>query len=270
MNLSIWVGFGSIIALLGWGINAFGSTRTMVELNGLLVVFGGTAAVMLINCSFSQLGSAVARFISLFMPSSLPSPEEGITEIVRLSRLAQREGGILSLQGESRGFAGDFLHRAIVVAIASGESGETRRIMEAEIKQVRILRQEDANVFRTIGVLSPMMGLLGTLLGMIRVLSTLSDPTKVGAAMALALSSAFLGIGIANLFGVPVAGQIRAAAMRETLVLELLTEGVLNILSGKPAYLIEMHLAAYSLQRRLELQASGPAQAFPRAAAEPS
>ena len=153
--------------------------------------------------------------------------------------------------------ADGFLHRAIGVAIATGETADTRRVMEKEVKQLRIGRQEDANVFRTIGTLAPMFGILGTLLGMIQVLGTMSaDPTKVGPSMALALSSAFLGISVANFFCVPVAGHIRLAAMRETMVLELLLEGLLDIAAGKPPYLVEMHMASYSSQRRKELEAA--------------
>ena len=255
MNFSFWVGTIGGIVLVRWGIaNAGFSSASGSDLRGLVVVVGGLAAAMLINCSFSQLVSAAVRFGSLFMPVRLPSAEDAIAEIVRLSRKAQREGGILSLQNDAREIADGFLHRAITVAIASGESAETRRMMEAEVKNLRINRQEDANVFRTMGVLSPMFGLLGTLLGMINVLESMSDPTKASAAMALALSSAFLGIGFANFVCVPVSGQIRLLSMKETMILEILLEGVLDIAAGKAPYVVELHLASYSQARRRALE----------------
>ena len=96
---------------------------------------------------------------------------------------------------------------------------------------------------------------------MIRVLGTISEPTKLAPYMALALSSAFLGIALANFVCVPLAGAIRLMSLRETVLLELLLEGVLDIVAGKAPYLVELHLAAYSAQRRAQLEAREAAPA---------
>ncbi len=267
MNISIWVGFAAAAFLMQWGITRAGFTASLADLHALAIVVGGMSSAMMINCTFAQLGSALARLFALFVPSSLPGVEDAIAEVVRLARKSHTEGGLLAIQQDSRELADGFLHRAVVAAIASGESEETRRIMEAEIREVRVARQEDANVYRTMSVLSPMFGLLGTLLGMIKVLETMSDPTRIGPAMSLALSSAFFGIAIANVVCVPVAGQIRLAAMKETMILELLLEGVLDIAAGKAPYVVEMHMASYSKTRRAELEAAETAR--PRPATTP-
>lgn len=265
MNLGLWVGFVLAALLVGWGMTSSGTPGALLNRHGVLVVLGGTVAATLIAVPLRQLGSAFVRLGGLFLPSPLPSPEEAVAEIVRLARVAQTGGGILALQEEGRELAGGFPYRAISVAIATGESAETRRVLEREIKQTRIGRQEDANVFRTIGVLSPMFGILGTLLGMIEVLGSLSEPAKVGPAMALALSSAFLGIAIANFLCIPIAGQLRLTAMRETLVLEILLEGIVEIAAGKAPYVVELHLSSYLAQRRTDSEAGagapGPAAA---------
>jgi chemotaxis protein MotA len=206
----------------------------------------------------------LASVTTLFLPLRLPGEEAIIAEMSRLARRAQSEGGLLALQGESPDFAGGFLNRAINVAIATGESHEARRVLETEIRQLRIRRQEDANLLRTMGTLSPMFGLLGTLIGMIKVLQTVSTPTKVGPAMALALSSAFVGIASANLVCVPLAGQIRLRTITETILLEMILEGVLDIAAGKPSSLVEMHLVSYAQSRQ-----RGAAAPAPRGAPEP-
>ena len=64
---------------------------------------------------------------------------------------------------------------------------------------------------------------------------------------------------------IPFAGQIRLQAMRETLVLEMMLEGVLDIARGKAPYLVELHLATYSKLRRQELDAQETAGAKPAA-----
>jgi chemotaxis protein MotA len=237
----------------------------LLNIHGILVVIGGTSVAMLLNSPWRLLANTLGSVVSLFLPMGLPKEETIITEMARLARRAQTEGGLLSLQGESRDLAGGFLNRAINVAIATGESNEARRLLETEIRQLRIRRQEDGNLLRTMGTLSPMFGLLGTLLGMIRVLETVSTPDKVGPAMALALSSAFVGIAMANLVCVPLAGQIRLRAMNETMLLEMILEGVLDIAAGKPSSLVEMHMSSYSQSRQRRSAASSP-----RVPAEPA
>lgn len=257
MNFGVLLGFGIGLGVVLWNILGQTAGRSFVNIHGAVVVIGGTAAAMLINTEISLLWSAVLAFFQIIFPGRQLQPEDAVAEGVRLARAAQSGGGLLALRDEGRAMMGGFCNRAIMVAISTGEVADTRRIMEEEIKQRRIVRQEGVNVWRTVSVLFPMFGIMGTLLGMIHVLSTLSDPSKMGPYMALALSSAFIGIGMANLLCVPVAGHIRSVAMRETLVLNILLEGILDIAAGKPPYLIELHLAAYSEQRRAEM-AAGP------------
>jgi chemotaxis protein MotA len=244
-NFTLWLGVLSAAAVLAWSLIQPGASRNIMDLHGVVVVLGGASAAMLISTPAAQLFSAVRAVGWILNPDKLAAPEEIAAEIVRLSRRAHAQGGLLALRGESEDFAGGFLNRAISAAASCGETEAARQILELEVRRKRIARQEDANVFRTLGTLAPMFGLMGTLLGMLKVLSNMSDPAKLGPAMALALSSAFLGIGLANLFCIPMAGQIRLLAMRETQVLEMLIEGVLAIAMNQPTYQLQLRMAAY-------------------------
>lgn len=255
MNIGIWLGFAAGAALVAWGVQEAGAGAILFDRHAIVIVLGGTAAAALVLSPLANLWSALRRFMGLFLPQAAPAPEACIDEVVRLARRAHQGGGLLALHREGGDFADGFLRHAILVAIATGESAETRRILEAEVHNIRAEHQEDANIFRTLGLLAPMFGILGTLLGMIRVLSTLSDPSRMAPFMALALSSAFLGIGLANLICVPVASQIRLRAMREVLALEILLEGILDIVIGKAPYSIELHLSSYSRRRRAAMEA---------------
>jgi chemotaxis protein MotA len=246
MNWTLWFGMVLLVVAMVYSFASGGGTNSLFNVHGVIIVIGGTFVATLVNCPLRNILSAAASVLSLFLPSRLPRPRDIVAEMARLARRAQTEGGLLSLQNESPRFADGFLRRAVNVAVSSGESNEIRRILETEIRQLRIRRQEDSNLVRTIGTLSPMFGLLGTLLGMVQVLEALSVPTRVGPAMAMALSSAFIGIAFANLFCLPVAGQMRLHAMSETMALEMILEGVLDIASGKPPALVELHLQGYA------------------------
>ncbi|OGS04276.1 MAG: hypothetical protein A3G41_04070 [Elusimicrobia bacterium RIFCSPLOWO2_12_FULL_59_9] len=251
MDFATLIGFAGGIGILIWGVIQAGAGTTFLNTHGIIIVFGGTLAATFINSSIHDLLKAFKNLMSLFVATRFPSVPETITEVVRLATKARSGGGLIELQDEGREFAEGQLNRAITIAITSGEVKEAKRILGEDIRQKRFNQMEDANLFRTMGILAPMFGLLGTLLGIIQVLRTISDPSKVGAAMALAISTAFYGISLANLLFVPVAGKIRTRAIQETLVLEILVEGVLDIMESKPPYLIEMHLLAYAEKKTL-------------------
>ncbi|MBI4055572.1 MAG: MotA/TolQ/ExbB proton channel family protein [Elusimicrobia bacterium] len=253
MDLATWFGFLAGVLLLAWGVQQAGGGTLFVNAHGLALVFGGTLCATLVNTPFRVLWSGLRRFFSIFLSSQLPSVEETVVEMVRLAERSRAEG-LLALQNEGQTFMNGFLSRALNVAITSGEAKETRRILEGELRHRRLQTQEDANLFRTMGVLAPMFGLLGTLLGIVEVLRSMSEPTRVGGAMALAITTAFYGIAIANLICVPVAGKIRLRAMQEGLILEVIVEGVLDILESKPPYLVELHLSSYASEKRQTLQ----------------
>jgi len=244
-NLSLWLGLFSAAAILSWSFLQPGAGRTFLNPHSILLVFGGLASAMLVNTPSSNLFSALRSLFWVIGPQRQPTLPEVSEEILRLCRLARAEGGLLALRDKAGDFADGFLRRAIEAAAACGETDGTREILEIEIRRRRMRRQEDANVFRTMAMLAPMFGLLGTLIGMLQVLSAMSEPTKLGPAMALALSSAFIGIGLANFLCTPIAGQIRLKALHETQVLEMIITGVLEIALNRPVYHVGLKLSAY-------------------------
>lgn len=245
MDIMTIVGFiiGGIVIL--WGILAAGIGKLFLNWHGIILVIGGTGAAMIINTSGQVFARGLKAFVNIWKTPDMPVPDDCIRTIIRLSETAQKQGGIMALQNVDAAFARGFLRRAITVAMTSGEYKETREILEEEIRRKRIYLQEDSNFYRTMGVLSPMFGLIGTLFGIIQTLAHISDPTKVGTSMAVAISSAFYGIVLSNLVFVPVANKIRLRALEETLALQLILEGVIDIMSGKTPHLIEMHLRGY-------------------------
>jgi chemotaxis protein MotA len=257
MDFSTLLGVGGVMFVLGFGIHETGVSQIFLNPHGLVIVLGGSFTAMLINTPLRMLLRALRAYLKLFLSQKIPSIDDSITELVKLSEKARSEGGLLTLQDEGKDIAGGFLNRALNVAISTGEANEARRIIEEEIRQIRSRSLDDQNVWRTWGLLAPMFGLLGTLLGIITVLKTMSEPTKVGPAMAVAITSAFYGITLANAVCVPAAGKLRIRMNEEVLAYMVLLEGVLDILDSKPPYLVEMHLNSYAHDRKKKLSTEG-------------
>ncbi len=247
MDLMTIVGFVLGAAVVAWGVLSSGIGDKLLDPHGIVIVLGGTLAAVVINTSYRRFVAGLKALLDIFYAPKVPSVDEAVRVLVGMADTAQKQGGIMALSNTDPAFAGGFLKRAVSVAMISAESRETRDMLEEEIRRRRLDVQEDSNFFRTAGVLSPMFGLIGTLFGIIQTLSNISDPTAIGRSMAVAISSAFFGIGLSNLLFVPVANKIRLRAMEETLVLQLILEGVIDIMSGKTPHLIEMHLRGYQL-----------------------
>lgn len=245
MDIMTIVGFALGAAVVAWGVFSSGIADKLLDVHGIVIVIGGTLAATIINTSYRRFFTGLRAFVDIFSSPKTPSAEEAVRVLVGMAQTAQKQGGIMALTNTDPAFAGGFLKRAVGVAMVSAESRETRAILEEEIRRRRLDVQEDSNFYRTAGVLSPMFGLIGTLFGIIQTLSNISDPTTIGRSMAVAISSAFFGIALSNLLFVPVANKIRLRAMEETLVLQLILEGVLDIMGAKTPHLVDMHLRGY-------------------------
>lgn len=245
MDIMTLIGVAMGVGVVLWGAFSSGVADKLVNAHGLVIVLGGTLAATFLNTSYKRLAAGVRALFDIFTTPKTPSPEEAVRVLVGMAETAQKQGGIMALTNTDPAFAGGFLKRAVGVAMISAESRETRSILEEEIRRRRLDVQEDSNLYRTAGVLSPMFGLIGTLFGIIQTLSNISDPGAIGKSMAVAITSALFGIGFSNMFCVPVANKIRLRAMEETLVLQLILEGVIDIMSGKTPHLVDMHLRGY-------------------------
>ena len=245
MDIMTIVGFVLGAVVVAWGVLSSGIGDKLMDPHGIIIVMGGTLSAIIVNTSYTRFLSGIKAFIDIFYAPKIPALEEVVRMLVGMADTAQKQGGIMALSNADPSFAGGFLKRAVSVAMISAESRETRAMLEEEIRRRRLDVSEDSNFYRTAGVLSPMFGLIGTLFGIIQTLSNISDPTAIGRSMAVAISSAFFGIAMSNLFFVPVANKIRLRAMEETLVLQLILEGVIDIMIGKTPHLIEMHLRGY-------------------------
>lgn len=247
MDIMTIIGFLLGLGVVAWGTFSAGVADKIVNAHGIIIVLGGTLAATVVNTSYRRFVAGLKAFFEIFSSPRMPTVDEAVRTLVTMSETAQKQGGIMALSNTDPAFAGGFLKRAVGVAMISAQSNETRAILEEEIRRRRLDVQENSNLYRTMGVLSPMFGLIGTLFGIIQTLSNISDPTAIGRSMAVAITSALVGIGFSNMFCVPVANKIRLRAMEETLVLQLILEGVLDIMGGKTPHLIEMHLRGYQL-----------------------
>src|SRR5207244_10482323 len=121
-----------------------------------------------------------------------------------------------------------------------------------EIRFARDRHAQVANVFRSMASYAPIFGLLGTLVGVVQVLMTLTDPKTIGSSMAVAMTATFYGIFGANFLFLPVAGKLNVYAQEEAFLDELIIEGILSIQQNEVPALMLRKLQSFAEARRRE------------------
>ena len=117
--------------------------------------------------------------------------------------------------------------------------------METELAFLEERHSEGQGILETMGALAPAFGLLGTVIGLINMLTQLDNPDTIGAGMAVALVTTFYGSLLANLFFIPMAGKLKVKSHGEILIKEVMIEGMLSIQAGENPRIIEEKLKAF-------------------------
>jgi chemotaxis protein MotA len=172
-----------------------------------------------------------------------PAPEPGgsVETIVGLATRARKEG-LLALEGQVADLENPFLRRALEMAVDGTDPDQVAEILGAEIDAKRSADAAGAKFFHDMGGYSPTIGIIGTVIGLVHVLSDLGDPSTLGAKIASAFVATLWGVMAANVFWFPLANRIKRVAEAEAEEMELALEGVLAIQAGSNPRLIAQKL----------------------------
>ncbi|MDO8734699.1 MAG: MotA/TolQ/ExbB proton channel family protein, partial [Elusimicrobiota bacterium] len=182
---------------------------------------------------------------------------EIVSSFVDFTKKARTEG-LLSLEGDVKNVKNDFMRRGTQLVIDGFDSQFISSMLETEIGFIRERHKVGQEIFNALGTYAPAFGIIGTVLGMILLLSKVDDPSKVPGLMASALAAAFYGLTAGYLFFYPMAGKLRRRSEEELLVKEIIIRGVLLLQSGVSPIIMESNLKAYlEPAQRLALKSTG-------------
>jgi chemotaxis protein MotA len=265
------IGLGSVGFVLIQG----NSVGLILNAHAILLVFGGTFGSTLISYPSNVILQAIRALRIFFFPGSRPDTTVVIQTIVRLADKAKRQG-IESLETDIAQIRIPFLINGLRLLLDGVPAEIIRGNLIKEIRFARDRHAQVANVFRSAAAYAPIFGLLGTLVGVVQVLMTLTDPKTIGAAMAVAMTATFYGIFSANFLFLPIAGKLNVYAQEEVFLEELIIEGVQCIQMNEVPVLTMRKLQSFAeAHKRDQLQnapgvvgtaAPGPNQAGRRAA----
>ncbi len=163
----------------------------------------------------------------------------------RVGNIARKQG-LLGLEPILESRTDPFVRKALQLVVDGSEPESIRSILEVELQAARTRGHARAKVFEGMGIYCPTLGIIGAVLGLMAVMQNLADPSKLGHGIAAAFTATVYGIGLANLFFLPVASKLKGAIHSQTQVREMVIEGMLSIAQGENPRSIESKLQGYS------------------------
>jgi chemotaxis protein MotA len=171
--------------------------------------------------------------------------------LVDFAEKARREG-LLSLEQDVMEIDDSFLQRGIQLVVDGTDPELVRNILETKLTFLEERHQKGQDIFSSMGQLSPAFGMIGTLIGLIQMLTNLESPDSLGPGMATALITTFYGIIFANLFFIPITGKLKMRSEEEILMKEVMIEGILSIQAGENPRIVKEKLSAFLAKEKQE------------------
>ncbi len=226
---------GSI--LKGAGVQALLSTAAF------MIVVVGTFAAILIQTPGPVMKRAFGILPWVFR-SPVPDARAIIARMVEWSQVARRQG-LLGLERAAMDENDEFIRKALQLVIDGSEPDAIRGIMEVDMDTREAADLRAAKVFEGMGIYAPTLGIIGAVLGLMAVMQNLADPTKLGTGIAAAFTATVYGIGLANLFLLPIASKLKTVAQSLSHTREMVIEGMIAIAQGENPRSIDNRLQGY-------------------------
>ena len=235
MDLATLIGFLLAWALILGTIATGSGALVFVNIPSLVIVLGGALAVVMMRFSLGQFIGAIKTAMKAFLHKS-ENPEELISTVVELAGIARKEG-LLAL--ESQEINNPVLATGIRMLVDGHEAAIVNKALSTEMNETFSRHKVGQSIFKQIGDAGPAMGMIGTLVGLVQMLSNMSDPKSIGPAMAVALLTTLYGAMLANMFALPIADKLSLRSDEEKLNKVIIIQSVLGIQEGQNPKVLE-------------------------------
>ncbi|WP_026962714.1 flagellar motor protein [Alicyclobacillus herbarius] len=244
MDIATLIG---LVLAIGSLILAFvtdgGALSALAQAPAALIVFGGTIGATLTSVSLREFLS-VGKQLKIAFFQRRQDPLQVIEDLAELATLARREG-ILALEERLEDYDDEFLKRGLQLVVDGVDPELVKSMLETELAYLEERHAAGAGIFETAGGYAPTMGIIGTVMGLVHVLSGLQDVDKLGPQIATAFTATLYGVASANILWLPIASKLKRRSAEEVLLRELILEGILSIQAGENPNILRQKLKAF-------------------------
>jgi chemotaxis protein MotA len=246
MDLATLIGL-----VLAWGAVIFsmyeashGEMQAYVKPAEIFLVFGGSLGAAMLSMPLHTITSAVG-YLKKWIFNREAHIEHLIKEMVQYAETARRDG-VLALESVAREAPDAFLRRGLQLTIDGTDPDIIERILRIEIDAMQERHKHGVHLFHTLMKFGPGFGLMATLIAQVAMFLNLgSDPKRIGAALAIALTGTLYGCMLQNLMAGTVADKLAVRSREEAFAKEIILQGVLSIQAGNNPRVVEMQLLSF-------------------------
>ena len=238
------IGLGCTIIFLA--ISMGSNVGVFLSLSGFLITVGGSFCALMVNYKWEQV-IMVFKILKKLIFSD-PVNQEELTDIfIALARKSRKEG-ILALEDDIELLDDRFFQKGLRLVVDAIDIEHIKEILATDMHAAAFRHQISQGLFRTWGGFCPAFGMMGTLIGLIQMLSKLNDPSALGPSMALALVTTFYGVLLANLVFIPIAGKLELLSEEEYFTKQIILDGLIAIQGGMNPRILGEKLGSYLRQ----------------------
>jgi chemotaxis protein MotA len=232
-----------IAAIVGGQVLEGGHIGSLSQPTALLIVLGGTMGAVMLQSPYATFVRGMRMVRWVWVPPAVNYPQL-ITQITAWSQLSRREG-LLALENSMGQVKDNFARKGLQLLVDGAEPERLREVLEVDINTYEQELKMSARIWEAAGGYSPTIGILGAVLGLIHVMENLSEPSKLGAGIAVAFVATIYGVGLANLVFLPMSNKLKAHIHRLIVQREMIVDGLVGIANGDNPRIIESRLQGY-------------------------
>ena len=232
-----------IVAIIGGQLLEGGHVGSLSQPTALLIVLGGTVGAVMLQSPYATFIRGVKMVRWIWYPPVVNN-QQIIKQVSGWSQVSRREG-LLALENVMGQIKDDFAKKGLQLLVDGAEPERLREVLEVQIGTFEEEMKLSARIWEAAGGYAPTIGILGAVMGLIHVMENLSDPSKLGAGIAVAFVATIYGVGLANLVFLPMSNKLKAHINRLVVQREMIVDGLVGIANGDNPRIIESRLQGY-------------------------
>jgi chemotaxis protein MotA len=233
-----------LVAMMVADVLDGGSPAAFLNPSAILLIFGATFGATIASTSVKQF-MTMPKLLGMSMKPRVSDITTIREMLIKFAERARRVG-LLALESDVEGIKDPFIRHGLQMVIDGLEPDTVEDILMIEIESMQARHMKGIDMFAKMGGYSPTFGVLGTVMGLVSVLSNLADPSGLGESIATAFIATLFGVGAANILWLPVSANLKGKDQAEAKERQLALAAILAIQAGDNPRIVAQKLAAHA------------------------
>jgi len=238
--IGLLLGIGAIV---GGNYLEGGTINALINLPALLIVGGGTIGATLLQTELPTFINSLRMLRYIFNPPQYDLAQMA-EQLVLISNHARKEG-ILRLESLANDMEDSFLRKGLQLVADGTTSSEIHKILEQDLVNFEEYQLKAAKVFENMGGYSPTIGIIGAVMGLIHLMSSLAEPAKLGSGIATAFVATVYGVAMANLLLLPIGNKLKSLTLNSSKLKEMQIIGMISLVNQENPRTLELKLQGF-------------------------